>query len=620
MKKLVVSFVIACVSSVATIANAEEYSPYVGDSAVQQVFWGDTHVHSSLSTDALGFGVNLGPDEAYRFAAGEEVTTSWGLKAKLGRPLDFIVLADHAESFGLMELVRQGDERLMDNSDAKEWNRQLNGTPEEAAKLRRSFYDHKARRGAMKVLHSLSDPKLNLAVWNEALTIAEQHNKPGVFTTMLGYEWTSMPGGSNLHRVVVYRDDKDKVGKMPPFSATVSPDPVDLWKFMQQYETDIGGQVLAIPHNGNLSNGLMFPQTERLAGKPANDEYFALRARWEPLYEVTQIKGDGEAYPLLSPDDQFADYETWDFGNFAGVEKTPDMFAKEYPRSAYGFGMTLEKEGKVNPYQFGLIGSSDAHTGLAAVEENNFFGKHSGVEPGEKRWQKIVGKGPDRVVRAWELASSGYAAVWAKENTREALWDAMKRKEVYATTGTRMTVRFFGGWDYQSDDVLDGDYVRTGYAKGVPMGAVLPSKAGRAPSFMVVAVKDAIGANLDRVQIVKGWVDTKGNSQEKIFNVAWAGARKLNTKGELTAIENTVDVEGATWSNRVGEEQLAVVWSDPNFDASNPAFYYVRVLEIPTPRWTAYDQKRYGIEMAKDVPMTTQERAYTSPIWYQVVK
>ncbi|MFQ3324655.1 MAG: hypothetical protein ACI90U_002485 [Pseudomonadales bacterium] len=437
---------------------------------------------------------------------------------------------------------------------------------------------------------------------------------------MLGYEWTSAPGGSNLHRVVVFRDDQAKVGKLPPLSATDNPDPVSLWKSMQQYETEFGGQVLAIPHNGNLSNGLMFPQTERLGGKPADDEYFALRARWEPLYEVTQIKGDGEAYPLLSPDDDFADYETWDFGNFAGVPKTPDMFAKEYPRSAYGFGMGLAQSGGVNPYQFGLIGSSDSHTGLATVEENNFFGKHSGVEPGEKRWNKIVGKGPDRAVKAWELASSGYAAVWAAANTREALWDAMKRKEVYATTGTRMTVRFFGGWNYTSDDVLAGDYARIGYAKGVPMGAVQAVKEGGAPSFMVVAVKDAIGANLDRVQIVKGWVDKSGKAQENIFNVVWAGDRQLDENGKLAAIENTADVKDASWSNSVGAEQLAFVWSDPDFDSANPAFYYVRVLEIPTPRWTAYDQKRYGSEMPKEVPMTAQERAYTSPIWYQVTQ
>jgi hypothetical protein len=619
MKNLLVSILIGSVG-VGVIASAEEYSPYVGGSAVPQVFWGDTHVHSTLSTDALGFGVNLGPDEAYRFAAGEEVTTSWGLKAKLGRPLDFIVLADHAESYGLMELVRNGDERLMSNSEAKEWHRQLNSTPEEAAKLRQSFYNNKARRGAMRVLNSLSDPALNLAVWNEALAVAEQHNKPGVFTTMLGYEWTSAPDGSNLHRVVVFRDDQDKVGKLPPLSATENPDPVSLWKYMQQYETEFGGQVLAIPHNGNLSNGLMFPQTERLGGKPADDEYFALRARWEPLYEVTQIKGDGEAYPLLSPDDDFADYETWDFGNFAGVPKTPDMFAKEYPRSAYGFGMGLAQSGGVNPYQFGLIGSSDSHTGLATVEENNFFGKHSGVEPGEKRWNKIVGKAVGRSVKAWELASSGYAAVWATANTREALWDAMKRKEVYATTGTRMTVRFFGGWNYSNDDVLAGDYARRGYAKGVPMGAVLAVKEGGAPNFMVVAVKDAIGANLDRVQIIKGWADKSGKAQEQIFNVVWAGDRQLDKNGKLTAIENTVDVKDASWSNSVGAEQLAVVWSDPDFDSTTPAFYYVRVLEIPTPRWTAYDQKRYGSEMPKEVPMTTQERAYTSPIWYQVTQ
>jgi len=598
----------------------QEFSPYLGAAHPTQVFWGDTHLHSDLSTDAMGFGVTLGPDAAFRFASGEEVMTSGGKRAKLGRALDFVVLADHAESLGVMSLVRAGDPRVMVNETTRQWNRQLNGTSDEADQLRSSFLSRKGRQVAFTMLSELSSGPLQLDIWQDTLSIAERHNKPGHFTTLLGYEWTSAPGGSNLHRVVLFRDGIETVGKVRPLRATDSDDPFELWQYLAGYEKETGGNVLAIPHNGNLSNGLMFPTTERLRGEVVDSSYARLRARWEPVYEVTQIKGDGETHPLLSPDDKFADYETWDTGNMGGVPKTPDMLPGEYARSGLRSGLKLQSQLGVNPYSFGLIGSTDSHTALAAVEENNFFGKHSGVEPGPERWDHLVGKAAKTEVKGWQQAASGYAAVWATDNTRGALFDAIKRREVYATTGSRMSVRLFAGWDFTPDDAFLPDLAATGYARGVPMGGVLSSGAGKIPQFLLSASKDSIGGNLDRIQIVKGWLDGAGKTHERVYDIVWSGARELDSKGQLPDVGNTVDVSDATWRNSIGAPQLFAHWSDPDFNPAQAAFYYARVIEIPTPRWTAYDQKRFAVSMAKNVPTITRERAYTSPIWYRPVQ
>ena len=340
------------------------------------------------------------------------------------------------------------------------------------------------------------------------------------------------------------------------------------------------------------------------------------RARWEPIYEVTQIKGDGETHPLLSPEDEFADYETWDLGNFEGRPKTPDMLPREYARSALGGGLQLQRRLGENPYRFGMIGSTDAHTALATAAEDNFFGKHSGVEPNPDRWRHPVGKAANYVVPGWRQAASGYAAVWALDNTREALWDAIKRREVYATTGPRMTVRLFGGWDFTPDDATHPDLAALGYARGVPMGGEISAAAGRSPTFLVAASRDSVGANLDRIQMVKVWLDARGEPRETIYDVAWSGDRRPGADGRLPPVQDTVDRASASWRNSVGEPQLAATWSDPDFDPAIGAVYYARVLQIPTPRWTAYDRLRFGVEMDAEVPMTTRERAYTSPIWY----
>jgi hypothetical protein len=407
---------------------------------------------------------------------------------------------------------------------------------------------------------------------------------------------------------------------MVPFTMTPplgSPNPRDLWKWLAEYEKKTGGDILALAHNGNLANGIMFPDREQYDGKRLDKTYVEQRALWEPLYEVTQIKGDGETHPYLSPNDEFADYETWAFGNLdLSAAKTNDMLAGEYAREALKRGLALEARLGTNPYKFGMVGSTDSHTSLATAQEDNFFGKHSGIEPSPHRLGGVVMKTEHGQIMDWEQVSSGLAAVWATENTREAIFDAMSRKETYATTGSRPMVRFFGGWDYTEADLNSRQPAFAGYAKGVPMGGDLSSApAGNAPTFMAFAVRDPIGANLDRIQIIKGWYDGK-NLHEKVYDVAWSDNRQPGADGKLPPVGNTVDIENATWVNTIGAAELGTVWTDPDFDPEQRAFYYMRVIEIPTPRWSLYDAFRFSVEHPADAPATTQERAYTSPIWY----
>ena len=460
--------------------------------------------------------------------------------------------------------------------------------------------------------------------WNRVTAAADAANTPGSFTAFIGYEWTSHPGGDNLHRVVVFRDDATKANQTLPFSALDSEDPEDLWKYLDSYEKKTGGKILAIAHNGNVSNGHMFAETTR-KGQPLSASYAKNRAKWEPLYEITQIKGDGEAHPLLSPTDEFADYETWDKGNLLGAlpesGKTLDMLRHEYGREALKLGMKIAKNLGANPFKFGLIGSTDAHTSMASADESNFWGKLTLLEPEGHRWEHKVIESitdPNRTTWGWEQAASGYAGIWATENTREALFDAMRRRETYATTGPRMTVRFFGGWNFTDADAVAGDVATVGYAKGVPMGGDLPpGSRSNAPNFLIAALKDSMGANLDRVQVIKGWLDADGKTHERIYDVAVSDGRSIGVDGRThDKVGNTVNVSDASYTNSIGEAQFITVWQDPDFDPALSAFYYVRVIEIPTPRWTAFDQKAFNVIMDQKVPMTTQERAYTSPIWY----
>ncbi|UCG73638.1 MAG: DUF3604 domain-containing protein [Chromatiales bacterium] len=601
------------------------FSPYAGRKFPDRVYWGDTHLHTELSMDAGAFGARLGPEDAYRFARGEEVTSSTGLKVRLSQPLDFLVVADHSDNMGFFPELLAGNPQFLADPTGRRWYDLIQKGGQDAVQVAIDVIVAFSQGSFPPALASLPGTPAYRAAWEVMIDAAEKYNDPGNFTAFIGYEWTSNTGGNNLHRVVIYRDGANKASMMEPYT-TLKPlgsdNPRDLWNWLQTYEDKTGGQIMAIAHNGNLSNGIMFPLRDSFTNKRLDRAYAETRSRWEPLYEVTQIKGDGETHPLLSPEDEFADYETWDQGNLdLSVPKEDDMLQFEYARSALQIGLQLEEELGVNPYQFGMIGATDSHTGLATAEEENFFGKHSGTEPSPERYKHPMGETPNGRYESWDMVASGLAAVWARENTREAIFDAMMRKETYATTGPRMLVRFFGGWDFTEADTQSRLPANAGYSRGVPMGATLPpGENGKAPSFLVAALKDPISGNLDRIQIVKGWIDSNGNQQEKVHDVAWAGDRIIGVDGKLRPVGNTVDVATATWTNTIGAPELIGVWTDPDFDPAEPAVYYARVLEIPTPRWTAYEAARFGITLPADVPMTTQERAYTSPIWYKPEK
>ncbi len=596
--------------------QARSYSPYADRGFPTWPLWGDTHLHTANSPDAFAFGNRLSPEEAYRFARGETVTSATGQRVQLSRPLDFLVVADHGVAMGAMMELYKGNPLLMKDERLKRWHLMMNDSPEQGVKAAGELISAGSQGD---IPPDMLDPKIARTVWNAYTKTAEQYNEPGRFTAIIGYEWTSLIKGNNLHRVVMFRGDRTKADQILPFTFASSTDPEDLWAFMAAYEEKTGDQALAIPHNGNLSNGMMFME-KTISGKKFNREYAEKRARWEPVYEITQIKGDGEAHPLLSPNDEFAGYEIWDKGNLdMSQQKTDDMLQYEYAREALKNGLALEARLGVNPFKFGVVGSTDSHTSLVAVEEENFFGKHTGKEPSAHRWNKPVLATPAGNVMGWEQVSSGLAAAWATENTREAIWDAFARKEVYGTTGPRILVRFWGGFDFETTDANSRLPGEIGYAKGVPMGGDLTNAPeGKAPGFLVAALKDPFSGNLDRIQIVKGRLDSKGNTYEKVYDVVWsdAASRQPDSNGKLPPVGNTVDVENVTWTNTIGDPELITVWTDPDFDPEVSAFYYARVIEIPTPRWTAYDAKRYGIEMSDEVPMTTQERAYTSPIWY----
>ncbi len=600
------------------IFKAPGYSPYAGRHFPTRVYWGDTHLHTNLSIDARAFGVTLGPEEAYRFARGEEVTSTHGERLQLSRPLDWLVIADHSDGIGAMNEIVNGNPSLLADPIVRDWHNRIVQGGDEALAATMDVINSFALGTLPDVLKSKDFTR---TIWDRYLKIAEQYNDPGRFTTIIGYEWTSTEDGNNLHRNVLYRDAADLARQMLPYTTDESFNPEDLWKWMERYEEKTGGRVLALAHNGNLSNGIMFPvEVNPATGQPLTGDYVKNRIRWEPLYEITQIKGDGETHPFLSPNDEFADYETWDQGNLnLSVAKTNDMLQYEYAREGLKNGLKLERALGTNPYKFGLVGSTDAHTGLATAAEENFFGKHAGTEPGPHRAEHVVGQFGDKKYMGWEMVASGYAGVWATENTREALFDAMMRKEVYGTTGPRMLVRFFGGWDFVAADANSRQPGAVGYTKGVPMGGDLhAAPAGKSPTFLVAALKDPYSGNLDRVQVVKGWLDKSGKTHEKVYDVVWSDAhkRRPGADGKLPAVGNTVDVKNATWTNTIGDPELITVWTDPHFDPKQSAFYYARVIEIPTPRWTAYDAKRYGVTMPAEVEMITTERAYTSPIWY----
>ena len=609
--------------SLSNLYPGKVYSPYAQRRFPSRPLWGDTHLHTGLSVDAGLFGARLGLEEAYRFARGEEVVSSTGQPVKLSRALDWLVIADHSDGMGLVTDLAAAAPEVTKYEQGARWSKGLRAGGQTAVETALDLITTFSQGKVNKELLGAYSPgsRIYSAIWEKVVKAAEAYNNPGSFTALIGFEWTSLVKGNNLHRNVIFRDGAEKAGQVVPYTTQApigSTDPLDLYKWLENYEKKTGGMVLALAHNGNLSNGLMFPIDAQYTGRKLDKTYVQARAKWEPMYEATQIKGDGEAHPLLSPDDAFADYETWDVGNLDLSEaKKPGMLKYEYAREALKNGLALEAWLGTNPYKFGMVGSTDSHTGLSTAEEDNFFGKHSGGEPSADRMRHPFTKTKHGEFKGWQTVASGLAAVWANENTRESIFDAMARKEVYATTGTRMMVRFFGGWTYTRDDLNSRQPAFRGYEKGVPMGGDLPPRGdARAPTFMVYALRDPIGANLDRIQIVKGWLDAAGKTHEKVYDVAWAGDRKPDANGKLPPVGNTVDIKNANWTNTIGASELGIVWTDPQFNSKDRAFYYARVIEIPTPRWIVYDAFRFGVEIPKDGRTVHQERAYTSPIWF----
>ena len=620
-----------------TSVNANEYSTGVDKDYPRKLLWGDTHLHSNMSADAYTIGnSNLTPSDAFRFARGEEVTSENGVRAKLRVPLDFLMVSDHATFIGMFKRIENRDPKILKTPLGKRWRKYMD---EEDPNLFTEFVD--GLNGLLDVTFSKDD---YTPVWKEITENVDSFNQPGIFTALIGYEWTPAPTGDNLHRVVVFKDDAKMAQKIIPFSAIDSNKPEDLWNFLKEYNSSTGGEAISISHNSNISGGRMFP-LENSYGEPIDSAYASMRNRWEPLVEATQVKGDSETHPILSPDDAFADYETWE-GNigrsqtkrlvrisntgdckdplnykcYKYKEEEEDRYIGSYVRSGLRRGLEIEKKIGTNPFKFGLIGSTDNHTALAASEEDNFFGKFLDSEPGPGRVDSCMA-GCGRPVnmadgedipsgdlwRNWQITASGYAGVWARDNTREEIFDAFKRKETYATTGPRIAVRFFGSWEFTEKDSFDPNFVEVGYEKGVPMGSDLPlRKTNKSPNFLIMAAKDPNGANLERVQVVKGWTNKDGSSSEKVYDVDLSS----------DAGSSTVNAETATYKNSIGESQFVSFWSDPDFNPREQSFYYVRVIEIPTPRWTTYDSVVFGNKLPKFIPRSHQERAYTSPIWY----
>lgn len=587
----------------------------------EEVFWGDTHLHTSNSPDAFGWGVRLNPEDALRFARGEEIVSTTGITSQLERPLDFLVIADHSDGLGFSRLIHDTPRFLLPNETLKRWHDLMREGPEGSQQATAEMIDlADDMDAAAHLIDQDKQDKRSLSIWKSSIRTVEKYNDPGEFTAFMGYEFTTQPDGNNLHRVVMMKDGYEKGKQLLPFAAQIDDRPEALWDWMDHYKETTGGDILAIPHNSNVSNGLMFELTAPEGG-PMSADYARRRAANEPVVEITQIKGDSESHPYLSPEDELSGFGTtgWELGNIImSGAKTDDMFAGEYVREALKRGLALDAQTGVNPYKFGVIGSTDTHTGLATGDEDNFFGKHTGNEPEEGKdrasIQMNLGTRPGRF--NWQYLAGGYAAAWARSNTRADIFDAFMRREVYGTTGPRMTVRFFGGWDFDAT-VMNGDWVKAGYENGVPMGGTIENARGKAPSFIVATLKDPKGANLDRVQIVKGWHNADGTLSEKVYDVAWSDQNtRQPVDGKLPAVGNTVDLTTATYENSIGSEQLMSVWQDPDFDPALKAFYYVRAVEIPTPRWVAYDAVRLGETVSEEMEPIAQERAYSSPIWY----
>jgi hypothetical protein len=601
----------------------------------KDVYFGDTHLHSSYSFDAfLNNNHSADPDTAYRWAKGQPVIHPYNrVRVQINTPLDFLVVSDHAEMLGVMRAVREDTiikEDLGFFGNLKRWYafRLMNQAIDDRAGL--AFFGQflpeisdlsahldpvtHANNNIANVNIFGDTSKTSKLAWNDIVNAAERHNDPGSFTTLLGWEWSSIPMGANLHRIVITPDGAEKAKKFLPFGSDQSQYPEDLWYWLDQTQKRTGTRFLAIPHNSNISKGYMFDDT-RLRGEPITADYARRRIKWEPIVEVTQIKGDSETRSELSPNDKFADFENYEHYIQQGKSEYVAS-AADYIRPALKKGLAIEAKIGVNPYKFGLIGSTDSHTGLSSPEENNFWGKMATDSTPET---KTRGKNSPISSNGWNMSASGLAAVWAEDNTREAIYAAFQRKEVYATTGPRIRLQMFAGWDFPERAEQSEEFSVLGSRYGVPMGSdlVATDDPDKAPQFLLRAVKDPMDANLDRLQIIKGWLDAAGQLHEKVYNIAWSGDRMLDAKGELEDVGNTVDLKSGRYTNTIGQAEFAVKWIDSDFDPKVSAFYYARVLQIPTPRNGLFDSLALQLDTPPRGPNTIQERAYTSSIWYQ---
>ena len=567
---------------------------------LKNAYFGDLHLHTKLSFDAYLFGTQLGPEEAYQFARGETVTLL-GKAFKRNIPLDFLAVTDHSEYIGVINTIEDPNSALS-KSKSGPLLRSNN-----ASKFSEFFKKNVDPDQGISDIPDLNQPETIKSAWKREIDAANKYYQPGKFTTFIGYEWSSMPNSKNLHRNVIFSGSK---APEKPFSSVDSNKPEELWTFLENSRKQ-GFDVLAIPHNANVSDGLMYDWNDSY-GNPISEVYAKRRQLNEPLSEISQNKGQSETHPVLSPNDEQANYEIFEklltgprFGKASG----------SYVREAYGRGLLIEQKVGTNPFKFGAVGGSDFHGALSASEESFYNGNITNVDSDAK---KVLSPQKGAFINTLLFGSASLTGVWAEENTRESIFSALKRKEVFATTGTVLKFRFFGGWNYNQDILKGEDWVKKAYSQGVPMGSDLPAKPSdaKSPGFVIWSVKDPDGANLDRVQVVKVWVKD-GEAHEKIFDVAFSGDRKVDAKtGKLAAVGNSVDLKTATYTNTIGSTELSTYWSDPEFDAVLPALYYIRVVEIPTPRWTTILAVKNGLPLHPDVAPTIQERGFSSPIWY----
>ena len=585
----------------------------IGHDPLRNVFFGDLHVHTAYSYDAYTLGTRALPDDAYVYAKGGTIDHAVGYPIRAIRPLDFAAVTDHAEYLGVAR-----DRDLADGqADASLRDVLETGSPFRiTAHFMRVALTKMGSGDTRDKSFGGGSAEVATHAWQQIVEAAERHNQPGRFTAFIGYEWSSMPREDNLHRNVIYRSAL--VPKIP-FSSLDSENPEDLWRALDN-QRGKGMEMIAIPHNANVSNGMMYRDVT-FDGSPLSSDYARRRMRNEPVSEIFQVKGSSETHPILSNTDEFAGFELYDqmLRAKGGLSEPKGSYA----RDAFETGLELSRRDGFNPYRFGVIGSSDSHNASSSVEEDNYHGKLPMIDGTVGIRLGLTLLLPRKQNRGARWSAAGLAAVWAEENTRESLFDAMRRKETYATSGPRMTVRFFGGWNFAVDLPNQEGWLASAYSDGVPMGGTLsgdrdrPSPgANAAPRFVVVAAKDPIGANLDRIQVVKGWVDQHGKARERIYDVIASDGRQRNPQtNRVSPLESTVNTKTATYSNSIGANQLSVVWQDPDFDAKAEAFYYARVLEIPTPRWSTYDATKMGIDAPE--PSAIQERAVTSAIWYQ---